>query len=89
MPINKRIELINLLESIILKENFNTFIKKSNKELTPEDNDFFIKNWYQYSSNFTRMWLNYLSDDKLLEILEKKLAKQNVDKKLIGVNSKV
>lgn len=87
MGINKRFELIALLESVILKEDLETFLRKSKKDLTKEENELFIQNWYKYSSTFTRMWLNYLSDEKLLEILEKKLTKQNINNKLIGMNS--
>jgi len=89
MPINKRLELIGLLESLILKEDVETFIRKSNRKISPEENDIFIKNWYKNSATFTRMWLNYLSDEKLLEILEKKLSKQSINDTFNWLNSRM
>ncbi|HOJ62841.1 MAG TPA: hypothetical protein PLE45_00330 [Spirochaetota bacterium] len=89
MQIDKRLELINFLESIILREDFETFLRKSNKKLAEEDNDLFIKNWYKNSSTFTRMWLSYLSDERLLEILEKKMVDKNVNKNILDLNSRI
>ena len=89
MSTNKRFELINLLESLMLKEDYETFLKKNNRFVHEDETEIFKKNWYKYSSTFTRMWLNYLTDDRLEKILNKKLADQNVDKGISELISKI
>ena len=35
------------------------------------------KIWYEHSSGYTRMWLNYMTDDNLSIVLNKKLTAVN------------
>ncbi|MBP7553669.1 MAG: hypothetical protein KA885_09585 [Spirochaetes bacterium] len=68
-----KLDKINLLESIFINEDFQIFMDKKNRVLTEEEKIEIKENWYNYSSVFTRMWLNYLSDDKLDNLLQRKL----------------
>lgn len=68
-----KLDKINLLESIFINEDFQIFMDKKNRVLTEEEKIQIKENWYNYSSIFTRMWLNYLSDDKLDNLLQRKL----------------
>ncbi|HNZ26098.1 MAG TPA: hypothetical protein PK385_08865 [Spirochaetota bacterium] len=68
-----KLDKINLLESIFINEDFQIFMNKRNRALTEEEKIQIKENWYNYSSTFTRMWLNYLSDDKLDRLLQRKL----------------
>jgi len=68
-----KLDKINLLEFIFINEDFQIFMNKRNRALTEEEKIQIKENWYNYSSTFTRMWLNYLSDDKLDRLLQRKL----------------
>ena len=68
-----KLDKINLLESIFINEDCQIFMDKKNRVLTEEEKIQIKENWYNYSSIFTRMWLNYLSDDKLDNLLQRKL----------------
>jgi len=77
MPLDKRIKLINFLEEIFIKEAIENFEKNNKRPVVNEEKIQLENNWLNYSSNFTRMWLNYLTDENLEKILSNKLNSQN------------
>jgi hypothetical protein len=77
MPLEKRIKLINFLEEIFIKEAIEDFEKNNKRPVVNEEKIQIGNSWLNYTSNFTRMWLNYLTDENLEKILSNKLNSQN------------
>ena len=63
--IDKRVKIINFLESIFLKEAIDKFEQKLGRKVSEEEKRDIEINWKKHSTFFTRIWLNYLSDEKL------------------------
>jgi hypothetical protein len=78
MQIDNRVKIINLLETILIKEAIETFEKKKKNNLSEEEKNEITQNWYMHSSIYTRMWLNYLTDENLEKVLSKKLNEQSI-----------
>ncbi|OHD10639.1 MAG: hypothetical protein A2086_01945 [Spirochaetes bacterium GWD1_27_9] len=74
MTIEKRIKIIGFLETTFINEAVEAMERKNGRRLSNEEKLEIQSNWYKYSSSFTRMWLNYLTDEKLLTVLSKKLS---------------
>lgn len=69
--IKKRTDLTKHLEFIFHEEEVNIFLKKHKKlSLNKIYED---KNWVNYTSYFTRIWLNYLDESQFERIVSKKL----------------
>jgi hypothetical protein len=74
MDINKRSQMIGTLEGLLLKEAAEDFVKSNNKKTLDIDNESNIQTeWYNFSLDSTRLWLSYMPDYKLEEILSKKI----------------
>jgi hypothetical protein len=41
----------------------------------------YVEKWVKYSSQFTRAWLNYLTDEQFDELVIKKLQTENLNNK--------
>jgi hypothetical protein len=78
MQIDNRVKIINLLETILIKEAIETFERKKKNNLSEEEKNEITQNWYIHSSIYTRMWLNYLTDENLEKVLSKKLNEQSI-----------
>lgn len=63
-----------LIEKILLKEAFNTFIVNNSNSY----DDAALTSWYESSTNFVRIWINYLSDNELEELFERKMKEQDM-----------
>jgi len=74
MDLTKRVQLITMLEKILIQEASLSFVTKNRKQFDFKENSVLTDVWHNYSQTFTRMWLNYLPDDELQEILTKKMA---------------
>lgn len=89
MQMEQRFKIINFLENTFINEALEVFEKKCGRGLTENEQTDVITNWHNYSSSFTRMWLNYLTDDKLVNILNKKLQEEKNQRKfeeIVGYN---
>ncbi|HOV13411.1 MAG TPA: hypothetical protein PK771_03920 [Spirochaetota bacterium] len=80
MKFEQRLKVIGFLEKTFIDESLEVFEKKNGKPLTDNEKTDVIDNWYNYSANFTRMWLNYMTDDKLIKVLNKKLENERNQK---------
>jgi len=78
MIMDKRTKIINFLETLLIKEAIDTFENKKKRNLSEEEKKEVTENWYMHSSIYTRMWLNYLTDDNLSKVLAKKLNEQDI-----------
>ena len=72
-----RVKIINFLESAFVKEAIDTIERKRDRRLSDEEMKDIEKIWYEHSSGYTRMWLNYMTDDNLSIVLNKKLTAVN------------
>ncbi len=69
----KRIETIKMLEEMLLKEAVDEYRISRNKPLSMVEKNLIESNWQKHSSFFTRMWLNYMNDSQLNQLLTKKM----------------
>ena len=72
MNLNERFRAINLIEAILINEAIDSFSRRKKRTLDEDEKIKIELDWYKYSSNYSRMWLNYLSDEKLNRLLERK-----------------
>ena len=70
--LEQRIKKINHLESIILKESIEAYSRHKQIRNAAVDNTGEGLDSFNLTSPFTRLWLNYLSDSQLEEILSRK-----------------
>jgi hypothetical protein len=89
MPLDKRIKLINFLEELFIKEAIEDFERNNKRPVVNEEKFKLENNWLNYSSNFTRMWLNYLTDENLEKILSNKLNSQNNNNGINQLSGKI
>ena len=89
MLMDKRSKMIGFLETLLIKEAVDTFEKKKRRNLSEEEKEDIAKNWYLHSSEFTRMWLNYLTDDNLEKVLARKLNEQNMNDGINKLTGKI
>lgn len=73
MKFEQRFKIIGFLEKTFIDDALEIFEKKKGATLTENERDEVVTNWRNYSSNFTRMWLTYMTDDRLVSVLNKKL----------------
>ena len=87
MQLEHRYKIIGFLESTFIDEALEVLEKKSATPLTENEKASVITNWHNYSSSFTRMWLNYLTDDKLVNVLNKKLEREKNQRIFNGLSN--
>jgi len=73
MKLMERDKIINFLENTFIDEALLFVEKKRGRTLSEQEREETLVNWHNYSSSFTKMWLNYMTDDKLINVLTKKL----------------
>ena len=80
MSILDRVKLINTLEKLFYQQAFDSFFNSKGVETNnivkfmETDKDYLLK----YYTNFTKSWLQYLSNDELLSMVQEKLENKNV-----------
>lgn len=86
MTYESRMNTIGAMQKILRKEAFEAYSKNSKAGAFSPNNKNVDELWEQCSSVFTRIWLSYMSDNQLQELVQKKMimGKHGADIRNIG-----
>lgn len=86
MTYESRMNTIAAMEKILRKEAFEDYSKNSKGSGNASDDKSIDELWEQCSAVFTKIWLSYMSDNQLQELVQKKMimGKHGSDMRNIG-----